>query len=99
LGRGCGIYQEPRDVLNSVAMLMETPEEREHSLCCGFNLGNTVIELEQQEKIRNAALENLQTGNPDLICTACPMCKKAFTRATEAKVMDVAELVSQRIDS
>ena len=97
LGRGCGIYQEPRDVLNSVAMLMETPEEREHSLCCGFNLGNTVIELEQQEKIRNAALENLQAGNPDLICTACPMCKKAFTRATDAKVMDVAELVVNKI--
>lgn len=98
LGRGCGIYKEPRNILKAVATLLKTKNEKEKSLCCGMNLGNTVITLEQQTTIRNAALDNLTAPNPDIIVTACPMCKRAFQHgSTEDNVLDIAEVVARQI--
>ena len=98
LGRGCGIYKEPRNVLKAVATLLKTEHEKEDSLCCGLNLGNTVISLEQQSTIRNTALDNLTVPGPDVIATACPMCKKAFQHGTDAHVKDIAEIVVDNLE-
>lgn len=97
LGRGCGIYDEPRDILKATTTLLKTKNEREHSLCCGFNLGNPLLDIEQQTEIRNASRENLLAPEPDLIATACPMCKKAFMRADDVPVKDIAEIVAENI--
>ena len=97
LGRGCGIYDEPRTVLSSVATLVSTRHERQASLCCGYNLGDTVISTDQQRMVRDQALNNLIEPQPDVVATACPMCKKALTRGTEVAVHDIAELVAERI--
>lgn len=99
LGRGCGIYQEPRNVLSAVADLLRTEHEKEDSLCCGMNLGNTVISLEQQSTIRDTALDNLTAPNPDVIATACPMCKRAFLHGTGARVKDIAEIVVDNLEN
>ena len=97
LGRGCGIYDQPRNILKSTSTLVKTKEEREHSLCCGFNLGNLLLDIDQQTKIRDAARDNLLAQNPDTIATACPMCKKAFQRAESVPVKDIAEIVAANI--
>lgn len=95
LGRSCGIYKEPRNVLKAVATLLKTENEKEKSLCCGMNLGNTVITLEQQIILRNTALDNLTAPNPDVVVTACPMCKRAFQHGgTSVQVKDIAEVVA-----
>lgn len=99
LGRGCGIYNEPRQILEMAANVLTAENERENSLCCGYNLGNTVLELDQQMKIRDNALENLIEGNPDIIITACPMCKRVFSHGTKYKIEDIAELVVKRMKS
>ncbi len=99
LGRGCGIYDQPRNVLKATTTLLKTKEEREESLCCGFNLGNPLLDLEQQTKIRDAARDNLLAPHPDLIATACPMCKKSFTHAENIPVRDIAEIVAANIVS
>lgn len=97
LGRGCGIYDEPRDILRATTTLLKTAEERGKSLCCGFNLGNPLLDLDQQTLIRNAARDNLLAPHPDTIATACPMCKKAFAHADNVPVKDIAEIVAENI--
>ena len=98
LGRGCGIYEEPRNVLKRVTNLQKTKYQKDKSVCCGFNLGNTVLSVEQQTKIRNASLKNLTSKPVDTVVTACPMCKKAFIRATnEYPVRDIAEVVAENL--
>ena len=97
LGRGCGIYDEPREVLNAVSTLVAVEKERKKSICCGYNLGNTVLSLEQQMKIRDAARRNLTRNNPDIIATACPQCKKAFLHASRDNVKDIAEIVAENM--
>jgi Fe-S oxidoreductase len=98
LGRGCGIYDEPRNVLSAVTNLQKTKFQREKSVCCGFNLGNTKLSIEEQTEIRNASLQNLTSKPVDSIVTACPMCKKAFQHATnEYPVRDIAEVVAENL--
>ena len=97
LGRGCGIYEAPRTVLQAVGELQHTRQEREQSLCCGINLGDTVISGTQQAQVRDRAYENLVEGQPDTIATACPMCKKALARGGDTPVRDIAELVAEKM--
>lgn len=97
LGRGCGIYKEPRQILKATTHLVKAKEEGEDSLCCGINLGNTKIDIEQQTLIRDAALKNLLYKKPDVIATACPMCKKAFRHASDFPVKDIAEIVKDNL--
>lgn len=99
LGRGCGIYKEPREVLKKVSTLVKARQEKEKSMCCGINLGSPVLSIQEQTKIRDAAVENLMYKNPDMIATACPMCKKAFNHATTINVKDIAEIVADNIIS
>lgn len=97
LGRGCGIYEEPREVLREVTHLVRAKEEKEKSMCCGITLGDTLLDVEQQLKIRDAALQNLLNAHPDVIATACPMCKKALVHGNSFPVNDIAEIVSRNL--
>ena len=97
LGRGCGIYTPPRQILKQTTQLVHAKEEKENSLCCGINLGDTLIDIEQQSVIRDAALKNLMVQNPSRIATACPMCKKAFCHASSFIVKDIAEIVKDNL--
>jgi len=98
LGRGCGIYDEPRRVVEAVGELLSVPSEREKSLCCGHNLGDTVLSFEEQARIRDAAIGNLMSARPGAIATACPMCKKALACGSPVPVRDIAELVAESIE-
>ncbi|MDY5968742.1 MAG: (Fe-S)-binding protein, partial [Bacteroidales bacterium] len=97
LGRGSGIYDQPRHILRSAGILLKTKNERENSLCCGFNLNDLAIDANQKRAIRDAALHNLKVPHPNVIATSCPACKKAFTRAESFPVKDVAEIVAENM--
>ncbi|MEG2177629.1 MAG: heterodisulfide reductase-related iron-sulfur binding cluster [Bacteroidales bacterium] len=97
LGRACGEYEASRKVLAHCASLIEAPKNKKDSLCCGYNLGDAVLDLSDQMKVRDAALKNLLTFNPDSIVTACPMCKKAFMHGNKQKVQDLAEIVAENL--
>jgi len=99
LGRGCGIYKAPRNVLEKAVDLVSVKNKKEKSLCCGFNLGNLVIDNDSQKKIRDAALQNLLEHKPDLIATACPMCKKALMYGSDFQVKDVAEIICENLET
>ena len=97
LGRRSGVYDDPKRVLMHVARLLKTGFEDENSLCCGGSLGNTRISYQQKNKIAQDAAAELTKDNPDMIATACPLCKKTFAGATETKVADIAEIVADAL--
>lgn len=97
LGRRSGIYDDPKRVLMHVARLMKTGFDDENSLCCGGSLGNTRISYEQKNKIACDAVEELTRDNPDILATACPLCKKTFAGVTKTRVADIAELVAEAL--
>ena len=97
LGRGLGIYNEPRILLNKVSRLLHPEEERENALCCGGSLAGFNLSTAQKNVLRDNALAKLMAPGPDKLITACPLCKKTFSRGTKIKVEDIAELVASSV--
>ena len=97
LGRGSGVYDEPKEVLRHVSRLEKTNFEDENSLCCGGSLANMKISSQKRKKIARDAAAELTKGNPDILATACPLCKKTFSAATETKVADISEIAAEAL--
>jgi Fe-S oxidoreductase len=99
LGRGSAVYDQPRKVLKLMKGLVESSEERENSLCCGGSIGDLSMNANQRNMIRDSALNVLCEHKPDILVTACPLCKKTFESANRLMVKDIAELVAENIVS
>ena len=97
LGRGCGMYDEPRKLLGRSAGIAEAQQNREESICCGGSLGSLSLDFAQRENMTKAALQNLYTSNADAIATACPLCQATFARYADRPVKDIAEIVNNQI--
>ncbi len=97
LGRGSGVYNEPKEVLKYVSRLEKSKFEDSKSLCCGGSLANMKIGSEKRSMIASRAAAELTRSKPDILATACPLCKKTFSPATETKVADIAEIVAEAL--
>lgn len=95
LGRGCGIYDEPRALLGQAAGIAEADRSRAESICCGGSLGSLSLDFAHREKMTRAALENLYTSNADAIATACPLCQTTLSRYSDRPVRDLAQIMDE----
>ena len=97
LGRGCGMYDQPRKLIGQAACISEAEHNREESICCGGSLGSLSLTFAQRENMTKAALQNLYTSRADAIVTACPLCQATFARYSDRPVRDLAEIVNDVI--
>jgi Fe-S oxidoreductase len=95
LGRGSGIYEQPRKLLQNILSLTRINNEKEKALCCGGSLANFKISPENRKKITLDALSELTVSQPDAIITGCPLCKKTFNQSAPVQVLDIAEIVNK----
>lgn len=94
LGRGLGVYNEPRELLDFAGNLVESSNSRENSLCCGGSLGITNISQEQRNTIASITLSELSANKADVVATACPLCKKTFkSAANDIRIADISEIM------
>lgn len=94
LGRGSGIYEEPRQLIRQMADLVTASEEKDMSICCGGSLGSTGINCYQRDGVSEQTLGTLMANNPESIITACPLCKKTLQKGSPVEVKDISELAS-----
>jgi Fe-S oxidoreductase len=99
LGRGSGIYEQPRHLLNHFTDLKPLQHEKENAFCCGGSLGNLSINPDERCAIQKATAEYLKSAAPEVIATSCPMCKKSIAQFSDAPVKDIAELVAANLES
>lgn len=99
LGRGCGVYKEPREVLAQAGTLVKATKEGDESICCGGSLGSLTLDTRDRAKITESSVGNLLANNPQTIVTACPLCLKTFSESVPetVKVQDFAETVSRHL--
>lgn len=106
LGRGCGVYAEPRNVLSQVGTLVKAGKEGDESVCCGGSLGSLTLDARDRAKITESSLANLVVNNPQTIVTACPLCLMTFSgpaldavnaEGNPVKVNDFAEVVLRNV--
>ncbi len=103
LGRGNGMYDAPRHILQQLTgNLVEMKRNRQSALCCGAGGGQMFKEAEKGDKevFIERTEEALQT-NAGIIATACPFCMTMITdgikyknREEDVKNYDIAELIA-----
>lgn len=104
LGRYNQIYQQPRDILESVIStpVKEMALSRDRALCCGAGGGNFWTERETGRRIEELRIDQaVETGSNGLI-TACPFCEIMFDSAIREKglehsfkITDVVQIIDQ----
>ena len=97
LGRGSGIYDEPRAVIEAIGQLLEPEHNRKNAFCCGSSVANTAINDAQQLTIAQHVAAELDSTGAETVVTACPQCKKAIVRGSKHQVMDLSEIVAQNL--
>ena len=99
LGRGCGVYKDPRVVLGQIGNLVKAAKEGDESICCGGSLGSLTLDSRDRAKITESSVGNLLVNNPQTIVTACPLCLKTFSESVpeSVNVQDFAETVSRHL--
>lgn len=104
LGRHNGVFDEPRRILQKLDFeLTETARKRENSFCCGAG-GAQFWKNEEpgQERVSTHRYRELAGTGAKTLATGCPFCMKmlsdeAASKNDGMKVMDVAELVAERL--
>jgi Fe-S oxidoreductase len=106
LGRHNGIYDEPREVLKKIPglELVELPESRENSLCCGMGGGRIWMETAKGERFSDLRLQQAIGVGAEVLVTSCPYCIAQFEdsrltlKDSEAiQIKDVTEIVQEVI--
>lgn len=106
LGRHNGIYEEPREILKKIPglTLVEMPEARDKSLCCGMGGGRIWMETAKGERFSDIRLEQAIGVGAEVLVTACPYCITQFedSRLTlkdgkTIEILDVTEVVREVI--
>ena len=99
LGRGCGVYEAPRNVMKNAGELVEAGKSGKESVCCGGSLGSLTLSFDRRRALTENALKNLTVAAPEVIVTACPLCLSTFNRYADRPVKDIAEVVNERINN
>ncbi|MBU6400339.1 MAG: respiratory nitrate reductase subunit gamma, partial [Verrucomicrobia bacterium] len=108
LARVNGIHVAPREVLHRTLAdgsridLREMARHREKTFCCGAGGGRMWMEEDPQQRVSTLrAQEALATG-ANTIAVGCPFCLTMMTdgvaaHTSEARVLDVAEILAERL--
>jgi Fe-S oxidoreductase len=112
LGRYAQIYDEPRQVLESLPglELVEMQDNREYALCCGGCAGRLWLETKKEERFSDLRLKQAIDTDADILAIACPYCMINFDdsvlslceslslgKSEVIKVKDIVELVNEAI--
>jgi Fe-S oxidoreductase len=83
LGRHNGIFDPPRKVLQTVPglELVELPDCRENSLCCGGGGGGIWMDTPKGERFADLRLAQAKAVGADVLVTSCPYCISNFEEA------------------
>jgi Fe-S oxidoreductase len=106
LGRHSGIYDEPREVLGKIPgiELVELPDFRENSLCCGGGGGRIWTEAKKGERLSDLRIEQAIGVGAEILVVSCPYCLLNFEdsvltmdKEEVLQIRDISELVQEAI--
>jgi heterodisulfide reductase subunit D len=99
LGRHCGIYDPPRDVVERLmgGGLVEMEHNRDDAMCCGNGAGLRTLFPDKAREIGTERVEQAIRTDADFLITACPFCKNLLDAQSleRIEVIDLPELVKR----
>jgi Fe-S oxidoreductase len=106
LGRHNGIYDEPRELLKRIPglQLVEMPDSKDNSLCCGMGGGRIWMETAKGERFSDLRLQQALSTGAEVLVTACPYCitqfedSKSILKECEGlEIKDITEILREVI--
>ncbi|MDY6911325.1 MAG: (Fe-S)-binding protein [Chloroflexota bacterium] len=106
LGRHNDEYEAPRRVLQAIpgVELIEFPDNRKSSICCGGGGGRVWMETPTGERFSELKVEQALDAGAEILAVACPYCMLMFDDAVlvtgkedALKIKDISELVLEAI--
>ncbi|MHA1796918.1 MAG: (Fe-S)-binding protein [Candidatus Helarchaeota archaeon] len=105
LGRHCGVFEEPRDVIKKIngSKFIELENNRMESHCCGGGGLAKVIDPNLTTNIAADKISEFDKQNIDLIVTGCPACYGNLMDGMEKhekkiKIRDLNDLIAELLD-
>ena len=92
LGRHCDVFDQPRNVIESVANLVEMENIRESSLCCGAGGGVKSAYPEVANQMAQSRIAQAKETGCETLITACPFCKLNLEN-DDLEVLDLTEFL------
>jgi len=104
LGRHCGIYEEPRKILERIPNLelVEMEWVKDKSFCCGAGAGLKALAGDLAMSVARKRLDDAIGRGAEVMVSACPFCKHNLLDSARKynlniEVKDIAEVVAERI--
>jgi Fe-S oxidoreductase len=87
LGRYNGIYDEPRELLNSVpgVKIVEMERSRAKSFCCGGGGGWNFMDEKEGKRLNVERAEQMLATGASVVASCCPFCMSMFEDGLKAK--------------
>ena len=105
LGRGAGIYREPRRVLQALpgVTLKEMAEHGRACQCCGGGGNLEMIDKELNAAIAASKIEQVLATGAEAVVSSCQQCLRTMATHTRRnklplEVLDIAQLVRRHLD-
>jgi Fe-S oxidoreductase len=92
LGRHCNVFDEPRNVVESVANLVEMENNHEESLCCGAGGGVKSAYPQIADEMAKSRISQAKDTGCETLITSCPFCKLNLEN-DEIEVLDLTEFL------
>jgi Fe-S oxidoreductase/nitrate reductase gamma subunit len=107
LGRYNGIYDIPREIIQSIpgVELVEMERNRERSFCCGGGGGNLWVEYPGEMRPSEIRIREAADTGAEILVVSCPFCYIMLEDAVKTQklddvieVVDVVELIMQSLE-
>ena len=92
LGRHCKVFDEPREVISSLANLVEMKNIKENSLCCGAGGGVKSAYPQIASELADARINQARDTKCETLITTCPFCKLNL-EGRGLEVLDLTEFL------
>jgi Fe-S oxidoreductase len=101
LGRGCGVYQAPRNILRAIAglELVEMQRNQRWAWCCGGGGGVPEADPDLAQWTAADRLREAKASGAELVLTSSALCQRSFTALEQPALptQDLVEFVGQAV--
>ena len=103
LGRHCGIYEEPREIIRKVASdFVELPHNHADSLCCGAGGGVRGAYPKNSLAMSRRRLQEAEEVGAEVLLTECNSCVHNFTNAKlrkqKIKIYNISQFLNELME-
>jgi Fe-S oxidoreductase len=105
IGRHCGIYEEPRNLLKAIPgiRLVEMERIKDQAWCCGAGAGVRTAYPDFALQTATERVEEAKETGAEAIVTSCPYCEQNLadplrSEGEKMKLFDLTDLVLQAME-